>query len=324
MGDDARAIRTGRRACTCRRSSATRRSRRRWSAWASSIARRGDFEALAKLIERRVRLLKPMLPDQPELRGELAGMHEELGRLWSEPPLTGRGKRALENFHRALEYDPESAYAMYNARVSSSRRRARGRRPSPSTRRSCGSSKIQCAGSRSSATRRRRGGRREISPGATPCARARPAERRPRSGAGARIRVVDPRPACRRASRCRIARARSGRRAPGASGRVVRRRARSRLRRARRSMPRRGTLAAFNCTVTTRARPVTRKTWPRACTPICRRARTGAEAADARAAAWRRATRRWGSWRTPSPCSSRSPRTAIRRRWPSWASCKRG
>jgi tetratricopeptide (TPR) repeat protein len=76
---------------------------------------KGDFEALAKLLERRVRLLKPMLPDQPELRGELAGMHEELGRVWSEPPLQD-AERALENFHRALEYDPESAYAMYNAR----------------------------------------------------------------------------------------------------------------------------------------------------------------------------------------------------------------
>ena len=76
---------------------------------------KGDTEALAKLLERRTRLLKPLVAQQPELRGELAGMHEELGRLWIEPPL-GDARRALENFRRAIELDPESAYSMYNAR----------------------------------------------------------------------------------------------------------------------------------------------------------------------------------------------------------------
>ena len=76
---------------------------------------KGDTKALVALLDRRAKALAPLAAQQPELRGELAGMHEELGRLWSEPPLT-QPKKAIENYKKAMELDPTSAYAIYNAR----------------------------------------------------------------------------------------------------------------------------------------------------------------------------------------------------------------
>ena len=76
---------------------------------------KGDTKALVALLDRRAKALAPLTAANPELRGELAGMHEELGRLWSEAPLT-QAKKALENYKKAIELDPTSAYAIYNAR----------------------------------------------------------------------------------------------------------------------------------------------------------------------------------------------------------------
>ncbi|MCL2778966.1 MAG: hypothetical protein FWD73_13275 [Polyangiaceae bacterium] len=76
---------------------------------------KGDSKALVALLDRRVRALTPLAAQAPELRGELAGMHEELGRLWSEPPLLQR-KKAIDAFKKAIELDPTSAYAIYSAR----------------------------------------------------------------------------------------------------------------------------------------------------------------------------------------------------------------
>ncbi len=76
---------------------------------------KGDTKALVALLDRRAKALAPTVGDNPELRGELAGMHEELGRLWSEVPLS-QPRKALENYKRATELDPSSAYAIYNAR----------------------------------------------------------------------------------------------------------------------------------------------------------------------------------------------------------------
>ncbi len=76
---------------------------------------KGDTKALVALLDRRAKAITPLTSQNPELRGELAGMHEELGRLWAEPPLA-QPKKAIENFKKAIELDPTSAYAIYNAR----------------------------------------------------------------------------------------------------------------------------------------------------------------------------------------------------------------
>jgi tetratricopeptide (TPR) repeat protein len=76
---------------------------------------KGDTKALAALLDRRAKALAPLAAQDPALRGELAGMHEELGRLWSEAPLS-QPKKAIENYKKAIELDPSSAYAIYNAR----------------------------------------------------------------------------------------------------------------------------------------------------------------------------------------------------------------
>jgi tetratricopeptide (TPR) repeat protein len=76
---------------------------------------KGDQKALVALLERLVKSLTPLLNERPEVRGQLTSMHEELGRLWSDPPF-GRPERALENWRRLAELDPQHAYAIYAAR----------------------------------------------------------------------------------------------------------------------------------------------------------------------------------------------------------------
>ena len=76
---------------------------------------KGDQKALVALLERLVKSLTPLVYEKPEVREQLAALHEELGRLWSEPPLT-RPERALENWRRLAELDPQNAYAIYAAR----------------------------------------------------------------------------------------------------------------------------------------------------------------------------------------------------------------
>jgi hypothetical protein len=76
---------------------------------------KGDTKALVALLDRRAKALSPLAAQDPSLRGELAGMHEELGRLWADAPLA-QPKKAIENYRKAIELDPTSAYAIYNAR----------------------------------------------------------------------------------------------------------------------------------------------------------------------------------------------------------------
>ncbi len=75
---------------------------------------KGDVKALVALIERRAKALAPLAQQSPEIRSELAGMHEELGRLWSDS--LQQPKKALENFRRSIEFEPSSAHAIYGAR----------------------------------------------------------------------------------------------------------------------------------------------------------------------------------------------------------------
>src|SRR5678815_2262611 len=74
-----------------------------------------DQKALVALLEKLVKSLSPLLHERPDVRDQLLSLHEELGRLWSEPPLS-RPDRAFENWRRLVELDPRNAYAVYAAR----------------------------------------------------------------------------------------------------------------------------------------------------------------------------------------------------------------
>ncbi len=74
-----------------------------------------DQKALVALLERLVKALTPMIHERQDVREQLLGLHEELGRLWSEPPLS-RPDRAFENWRRLVELDPRQPYAVYAAR----------------------------------------------------------------------------------------------------------------------------------------------------------------------------------------------------------------
>jgi hypothetical protein len=76
---------------------------------------KGDVKALVALLERRAKALGPLLARDPGLRSQLSTIHEELGRLWSEAPLS-QPKKAVENYRRALEYDPNSQFSVYSLR----------------------------------------------------------------------------------------------------------------------------------------------------------------------------------------------------------------
>jgi Tfp pilus assembly protein PilF len=76
---------------------------------------KGDQKAVVALLERLVKALTPLLNDKPDVRSQLAALHEELGRLWGEPPLA-RPERALENWRRLLELDAQNVFAIYSAR----------------------------------------------------------------------------------------------------------------------------------------------------------------------------------------------------------------
>jgi hypothetical protein len=76
---------------------------------------RGEHKALVALLERRARAISPLVQQNPDLRLHLAGIHEELGKIWSEPPLSA-AKKAVEHYRRAIELDSASAYAVYGLR----------------------------------------------------------------------------------------------------------------------------------------------------------------------------------------------------------------
>ncbi len=76
---------------------------------------KGDVKALVALLDRRTKALANLAASDGNIRNEVAGMHEELGRLWSDTPLS-QPKKAVEHFRRAIDFDPTSAYAIYSAR----------------------------------------------------------------------------------------------------------------------------------------------------------------------------------------------------------------
>ncbi len=76
---------------------------------------KGDTKALVALLERRAKALTLLALQEPELRGQLAILHEELGQLWQNPPLD-QAKKAIENYKRAVDFDPGSQFSIYAIR----------------------------------------------------------------------------------------------------------------------------------------------------------------------------------------------------------------
>lgn len=81
---------------------------------AQMFREKGDAMSLVQLYERQTAALTPAATT-PEVRAVLLKLHEELGRMWSEPQL-GRPERAAENWRRVAELDPRNVYAIYAAR----------------------------------------------------------------------------------------------------------------------------------------------------------------------------------------------------------------
>jgi tetratricopeptide (TPR) repeat protein len=77
---------------------------------------KGEVKALVAMLERRAKALSPLSNDNAEIRGELASMHEELGRLWGDS--LQQPKKAAENFRRAMELEPSRAHTQQGARES--------------------------------------------------------------------------------------------------------------------------------------------------------------------------------------------------------------
>jgi len=76
---------------------------------------KGDTKALVALLERRAKALTLLALQEPELRGQLAILHEELGQLWQSPPLD-QPKKAIESYKRAVDFDPASQFSIYSIR----------------------------------------------------------------------------------------------------------------------------------------------------------------------------------------------------------------
>src|ERR1019366_5605923 len=81
---------------------------------------KADYKALVALLERRAKALAGIAPQNPEIRAELAEMHEELGRLWNDN--LQQPKKAQENLRRAIELgDPTRQIALLRDNVASER-----------------------------------------------------------------------------------------------------------------------------------------------------------------------------------------------------------
>lgn len=75
---------------------------------------KGDTKALVALLERRAKALAPLVQDGA-IRAMAALVHEELGRLWAEAPLS-QPRKAIENYRKAVELDPRSQFSIYSVR----------------------------------------------------------------------------------------------------------------------------------------------------------------------------------------------------------------
>ncbi|MEO7032834.1 MAG: hypothetical protein ABI548_03300 [Polyangiaceae bacterium] len=76
---------------------------------------KGDSKALVALLERRAKALAQLSEQDPNLRSQVAALHEELGQLWQNPPLD-QPKKAIDAYRRAIEFDASSQYSIYAIR----------------------------------------------------------------------------------------------------------------------------------------------------------------------------------------------------------------
>jgi hypothetical protein len=76
---------------------------------------KNDIKALVAMLERRAKAIAPLAEQDPEARVQAASIHEELGRWWSDQSMA-QPRKAMENYRRAVEYDPTNQYAIYATR----------------------------------------------------------------------------------------------------------------------------------------------------------------------------------------------------------------
>lgn len=77
---------------------------------------KGDTKGIAALLERRTQGITKLLPQRPDLQGELGRLYTELGRIWSEE--LGQPDKGIASYKLACEHDPDNAFAIYQARES--------------------------------------------------------------------------------------------------------------------------------------------------------------------------------------------------------------
>ena len=90
---------------------------------------KGEHKALVALLERRAKALGPLAGQNPDLELHLAGIHEELGRLWSEAPLSFRRRVSRTTSERSSSTPPPPTRSMPCASCTS--RRSSGPTQSP-------------------------------------------------------------------------------------------------------------------------------------------------------------------------------------------------
>ena len=76
---------------------------------------KNDHRALVALYERRTKALSQVLQGDPARIQQLSMLHEELGRMWGEAPLS-QPRKAIENYRKAFEIDPQAVSAIYACR----------------------------------------------------------------------------------------------------------------------------------------------------------------------------------------------------------------
>lgn len=76
---------------------------------------KGDHRALVALIERRAKALYQIANGDPTLVQRVSMLHEEAARMWQDPPLS-QSRKAVENYKKAFEIDPQAVTAIYAAR----------------------------------------------------------------------------------------------------------------------------------------------------------------------------------------------------------------